>query len=98
MRFEEFKQLTRLLRRVNESSTRERRLRKCQEEIAELNLALHHYQDGRDNLRNVYEELADALLMILCVIFELGCVKEVLTWLRYKAGELGKRIDKGEAL
>ena len=71
-------------------------LRKCQEELCELSVAISHYLDGRENsLGRVREEVADVWVMIeqCFVIFgDFLVMREV----DYKVERLAKRMEKGE--
>lgn len=83
-----------VLTKVNNVLPIQDRLRKCQEELTELNLAIHHLMDGRDNQDQVEEEMADVLLCIRSCMLKMspGSEYRVVEWMKMKASRLELRL------
>jgi NTP pyrophosphatase (non-canonical NTP hydrolase) len=87
-----------LLDQVNAASTEQRRKQKCQEELLELGLALHHSIEGRDNSAQIAEETADILLTVRGIIrlMDPDFEHAVNQCLEAKAQRLHLRMIRGE--
>lgn len=64
------------------------------EELTELSLALHRALDGRANLNNILEEMADVQIMMSQLEVMYG---KPAAWLTEKTMKLEVRIAKGNA-
>lgn len=70
--------------RLLETNGFSKQSRKCEEECAELTLALMHYADGRATVAQVREEIADVLITALTMARALG-EEEVIEMIDYKS-------------
>jgi len=81
------------LLKANDKWSIDQRMRKLQEELIELSLAIHHYLDGRSGLEKVEEETADVLITLRSV--ELYCGEEsslrVQAWCDRKIARMDQR-------
>jgi NTP pyrophosphatase (non-canonical NTP hydrolase) len=83
-----------LLEQVNSKFILSDRIRKCQEELLELGVALGRVIDGRGSKENVSEEMADVLLTIRSVELVLG-LDDISHWLKLKSDILHRRLLEG---
>jgi hypothetical protein len=67
----------------------EHQLRKSVEELTELSLAIQRVLDGRANIENVLEEIADVRIMLAQLELVFG---DSRTWMNRKLLRLARRI------